>query len=110
MKYRTIDAIVQGAAHPSMPKTIGGNLDEVFATDCFIADSKEVGILTLKETANPKVLGILLPACCNYTDISCWEKYENIPAIELILEMLLNGKIDSGLVYTSYAKITLRCS
>ena len=103
MKSRTIDAIVQCAAHPSMPKTIGGNLDEVFATDCFIADSKELGILTRKEIANPKVLGILLPACRNYTDISRWDKYENIPAIPPILEMLLNGKIDSGLVYTSYA-------
>ena len=104
LKSGKIDAIVQCAVHPSTPETIGGNFNEVFVTDCFIADSQELGILTRKDIANPKSLGILLPSCRNYTDISPWEKHESIRTIPKILDALLEGKIDSGLVYTSYAK------
>lgn len=104
LKSGIIDAIVQCAVHPDTPETLGGNFNEIFVTDCFIADSQELGILTRNEVIDPKVLGILLPSCHNYTDISRWEKHENIHSIPVILDKLLEGKIDSGLVYTSYAK------
>jgi len=104
LKSGIIDAIVQCAVHPATPETLGGNFNEIFVTDCFIADSQELGILTRKDVTDPKVLGILLPSCRNYTDISRWEKHENIHTLPVILDMLLEGKIDSGLVYTSYAK------
>lgn len=52
------------------------------------------------------MLDILLPACRHYTntDITRWEKHKNISSIPQILKMLLKGKIDSGLIYTSNAK------
>ena len=41
-----VDLIVQCAVHPQTPETLGANLGAFYAADCFIADSRELGVLT----------------------------------------------------------------
>jgi hypothetical protein len=100
----TIDAIIQCAVHPETPQTLGAHFKTFYAADCFIADSRELGILTRKDLLEPKVLGILLPANANYADTSRWPELRNVPSLPLIGELLLSGEIDSGLTYTAYAE------
>ena len=95
---------MQCAVHPQTPQTLGRQFKQVFAVDCFIADSRELGILTRTDVEQPKRLGILLPANADYTDISRWPEVRNVESLPIIAQLLLAGEIDSGLTYTAYAK------
>ncbi|MGY8960526.1 MAG: hypothetical protein ACKVKG_13615 [Alphaproteobacteria bacterium] len=99
-----IDAIVQCAVHPETPQTLGAHFKTFYAADCFIADSRELGIVTRNDVLEPKELGILLPANANYVDTSRWSKLRNVPSLPLIGDLLVAGEIDSGLTYTAYAE------
>ena len=99
-----VDAILQCAVHPETPRTLGENFRRMFAVDCFIADSQELGIVSRREIAVPRTLGILLPANRHYTDISRWPEHRNVGSLATIGELLLTDEIDSGLTYTSFAE------
>lgn len=103
LKSEGVDAIVQCAVHPATPETLGANFRDFYAADCFIADSRELGVLTRKDVDEPKRLGLLLPANADYVDTSRWPELVNVPSLPLILDLLLKGEIDSGLTYTAFA-------
>ena len=98
-----IDIIVQCAVHPETPQILGRNFRRIFAVDCFIGDSQELGIVSRRDVAQPRSLGILLPANRDYTDISRWPEHRNVSSLPLIGDLLLAGELDSGLTYTAIA-------
>ena len=49
LRIGAVDVIIQCAVHPQTPETLGANFAEFYAADCFIADSRELGILTRKD-------------------------------------------------------------
>ncbi len=98
-----VDIIIQCAVHPATPETMGCDFHRVFASDCFIADSQELGVVTRRDVEDPKTLGILLPANESYVDTSQWASLKNLRSLPLILRELLDKKLDSGLTYTHYA-------
>jgi hypothetical protein len=103
LKRGDVDYILQCAVHPETPQTLGENFREIFAIDCFISDSQELAVLTRKDVTTPKTIGVLLPANEKYTDLSRWEQRIPYRSLPLIFEDLLAGRIDSGLVYRSFA-------
>jgi hypothetical protein len=103
LKAGTVDYIVQCAVHPATPQTLGANFRDMYAIDCFISDSKPLAILSRSDVAQPRSIGVLLPANADYTDLSRWERQVSVPSLPLILELLLAGDVDSGLVYLEYA-------
>jgi hypothetical protein len=104
LRVRRIDYIIQCAVHPDAPETLGSNFRDVFAVDCFISPSKDLAILTRKNVANPRSIGLVLPATENYADLSGWAEKRTGPSIPIIFENLLNGQYDSALVYLEYAE------
>jgi hypothetical protein len=99
----TYDFVVQCAVHPETPETMGSCFGEIFAVDCFISRSKELAVLTRKEIARPRTIGLLSPATESYLDATKWEAM--IPGVSLpvIFDNLLDGAYDSALVYLDYA-------
>ncbi|WP_423459643.1 hypothetical protein [Ottowia sp. VDI28] len=98
-----VDHVMQCAVHPETPQTLGENFRSVFAIDCFISDSQELAVLSRRGVEHPESIGVLLPANEKYTDLSKWAKIVPFGSLPLINDALLAGKIDSGLVYRSYA-------
>jgi hypothetical protein len=98
-----VDFIMQCAVHPATPETLGENFRDVFAIDCFISDSQELAVLTRVEVERPNSIGALLPANEKYTDLSKWTMVVSYPSLPYVFDALMNGEIDSGLVYKAYA-------
>jgi hypothetical protein len=103
MRRGKVDYIVQCAVHPDTPRTMGLNFRDIFACDTFISPSKDLAILTRVEVDRPHTLGLIYPATSSYVDVSRWSELEPIASIPYILDALLEGRIDSGLVYLEYA-------
>lgn len=104
LRQGEIDLILQCAVHPATAETMGAAFNEVFVSDCFIADSQELGVLTRREVDTPKSIGLLMPSTMDYTDLSRWKTHVNIPSLPLAFDKLMAGEIDSALIYTSYAE------
>lgn len=104
MRRGEVDLILQCAVHPDTAATMGAAFNEVFVSDCFIADSQELGVLTRRDVATPKSIGLLMPSTSDYTDLSKWETHVHIPSLPLAFDKLMAGEIDSALIYTSYAE------
>lgn len=104
MQEGQIDLILQCAVHPATAETMGAAFHEIFVSDCFIADSQELGVLTRQDVGTPKSIGLLMPSTSDYTDLSRWEEHVNVPSLPIIFDKLMAGEVDSGLIYTSYAK------
>lgn len=103
LKRGDVDFIMQCAVHPDTPQTLGENFRSVFAIDCFISDSQELAVVSRRDIAQPRSIGVLLPANEKYTDLSKWAKVVPYRSIPLISEALLAGQLDSGLVYKRFA-------
>jgi hypothetical protein len=103
LKAGEVDYILQCAVHPEMPQTLGENFRTVFAIDCFISPSQELAVLTRAEVEHPERIGLLMPANEKYTDLSRWKTKVPYPSLPLIVDGMLAGKVDSGLVYRSFA-------
>jgi hypothetical protein len=104
LKSREVDYLIQCAVHPDTPATLGGNFKDFFAVDAFISASKPLAIVTRRDVAVPKSIGVLLPANERYTDLSRWERKVSYPSLPIIFAKLLQGEFDSALVYEEYAK------
>ncbi|HRD78792.1 MAG TPA: hypothetical protein PK264_23120 [Hyphomicrobiaceae bacterium] len=101
---RRADFVVQCAVHPDTPRILGANYRRLFAIDSFISPSRELAILTRAEIVEPTSIGLVMPATEGYADLSQWKVRVPERAIPIILEKLLAGQIDSGLVYLDYAE------
>ena len=104
LKDGRVDYIIQCAVHPDTPNTLGHNFRSIYIVDTFISPSKDLAVLTRKEIANPKTIGAIIPATEAYADLSKWEKKVPVYSIPVIVEKMLAGELDSGLVYLEYAQ------
>ena len=104
LKDGRVDYIIQCAVHPDTPNTLGYNFRSIYIVDTFISPSKDLAVLTRKEIANPKTIGAIIPATEAYADLSKWEKKVPVYSIPVIVEKMLAGELDSGLVYLEYAQ------
>lgn len=104
LKAGAVDAVLQCAVHPATPATLGENFRSFHAVDCFIADSQPLAILTRKDVAEPRSIGLLSPSNDGYADLSRWEARRNVASLPHVFDLLLAGEIDSGLTYARYAE------
>ena len=104
LKDGKVDYIIQCAVHPDTPKTLGNNFRSMYVVDTFISPSKDLAVLTRKDIAQPKTIGAILPATEGYADLSRWETKVPVYSIPVIVEKMLEGELDSGLVYLEYAE------
>ncbi len=90
--------MVQVAVHPDCAAVVAkAHFDYgIHVVDCFISPSKELGILTRAEVAQPRTLA-LQPATSGYADLSAWPEHVPAASIMRVAEGLLDGAYDSGL-------------
>jgi hypothetical protein len=93
--------LIQCSAHPHVHKITEKHWTEVFVVDTFIYPTKPLAVLSRRDVARPRSLGIV-PATDGYVDLSQWE--EVIPQISkpLIAEALLRGDYDAGLTHLEH--------
>lgn len=99
-----VDYIIQCAVHPDTPRTLGNHFRSFYVVDTFISPSKDLAILTRSEVDHPASIAAILPATEGYADLSRWQSKHHEYSIPVILEKLLTGEYDSGLVYLEYAE------
>lgn len=99
----SVDYIIQCAVHPDTPRIMGENFKSMYVIDTFISPSKDLAILTRSEVETPQTIALLRPATESYADLSSWPVLVHDISIPIILEKMLAGQYDSGLVYLEYA-------
>lgn len=104
LKAGAVDYVLQCAVHPETPHTLGRNFRDIFAVDCFISDSKQLAIVTRRDVETPRSIGVLRPANEHYTDLGRWENIVSYASLPTIFAKLLEGEVDSALVYKEYAE------
>jgi hypothetical protein len=104
LKDGEVDYVVQCAVHPDTPNTLGNNFRRIYVVDTFISPSKDLAVLTRKDVDNPKTIGAILPATEGYADLSRWETKVPMYSIPVIVDKMLAGDLDSGLVYLEYVE------
>lgn len=103
LRAGTVDHIVQCAVHPETPRTLGKNFRDVFAIDSFVAPGKPLAILTRSDVETPRSIALVSPATDSYADLGRWERRCPEVSIPVIVEKLLSGAYDSGLVHLEAA-------
>lgn len=93
--------LVQCSAHPKVHEITERHWTEVFVVDTFIYPTKALAVLSRREVARPRSLGIV-PATMGYLDLDEWE--EVIPQISkpIIAAGLLRGEYDAGLTHLEH--------
>jgi hypothetical protein len=103
LQVGNVDFIVQCAVHPDTPRIMGENFRSLYVIDTFISPSKDLAILTRSEVKVPRTIALLRPATESYADLSLWPVLVSDISIPIILQKMLAGEYDSGLVYLEYA-------
>ena len=104
LKNGEVDYVIQCAVHPDTPNTLGNNFRLIYVVDTFISPSKDLAVLTRKDVKTPKSIGAILPATEGYADLTQWETKVPMYSIPVIVDKMLAGELDSGLVYLEYAE------
>jgi hypothetical protein len=99
----TIDHIVQVAVHPATAATTAKHFRDIFVIDAFVCPSHPMGVLTRRDVADPKTLG-LQPATREYVDTSRWTQLIPETSIATVAEGLLTGRFDSGITALEVAE------
>ncbi len=93
--------LVQCSAHPLVHEITEKHWTEVFVVDTFIYPTKPLVLLSRREIAEPRSLGIV-PATKGYVDLSQWEEVVDVPSKPIVGEGLLRGDYDSGLTHMEH--------
>jgi hypothetical protein len=93
--------LVQCSAHPLVHKITEKYWTEVFVVDTFIYPTKHLVLLSRKEVAEPRSIGIV-PATKGYVDLSRWEQVIDVASKPIVGEGLLRGDYDSGLTHMEH--------
>lgn len=93
------------AVHPDTPRVVGGSFRELFIVDTFVSPSLPLAVLTRREVARPRSIGVLHPSTTDYVDSERWEQVVRFTTGTLhdVGQALLRGEIESGLVYQRLA-------
>jgi len=93
--------LVQCSAHPLVHKITEKYWTEVFVVDTFIYPTKHLVLLSRKEVAEPRSIGIV-PATKGYVDLSPWDEVIDVVSKPIVGEGLLRGDYDSGLTHMEH--------
>jgi hypothetical protein len=93
--------LVQCSAHPLVHKITEKYWTEVFVVDTFIYPTKHLVLLSRREVAEPRSIGIV-PATKGYVDLSRWEEVVDVASKPIVGEGLLRGDYDSGLTHMEH--------
>lgn len=98
-----VDHIVMCAVHPDTTAMVGQHWRAAPIVDTFIAPGVPLAVLTRKDVAQPRSLG-LQPATLRYVDAGRWEHHIAEPTIVAVADGLLAGRYDSGIAALSVAE------
>jgi len=93
--------LVQCSAHPLVHKITEKYWSEVFVVDTFIYPTKALAVLSRRDVASPKSLG-LVPATAGYLDLDEWEEVVDVQSKPIVAEELLAGRYDAGLTHLEH--------
>jgi hypothetical protein len=96
--------LIQCSAHPKVHEITERYWAEVFVVDTFIYPTKALAILSRREIAKPKTLG-LVPATAGYIDRGDWEEIFDVQSKPIVAEELLRGAYDAGLTHLEHAAL-----
>ncbi len=99
------DYFILCSVHADAPAITGRHFRSLFIVDTFISPSKPLAVVTRKDVAQPRSLGLLTPTL-DYADTARWSEVIAEPdgSIVQIWQRLLAGEFDSALVYLEYAE------
>jgi hypothetical protein len=99
------DYLILCSVHADAPAITGRHFRSLFIVDTFISSSKPLAVVTRKDVARPRRLGLLAPTR-DYIDTAKWSDVIVEPdgSIVQIWERLLAKEFDSALVYLEYAE------
>lgn len=94
------------AIHPEASAVIGKYYNEAFIMDSFIATSHPLAIVTRRDCQPPQSIAVLHPSTTDYADLSRWSEKKLCTSKSLlaIANDLINGVVDSGLIYREVAE------
>lgn len=95
--------LVQCSAHPKVHEITEKYWTEVFVVDTFIYPTKHLVLLSRKDVARPRSLGIV-PATKGYVDLSQWDEIVDVASKPIVAEGLLRGDYDSGLTHMEHVE------
>lgn len=93
--------LVQCSAHPQVHEVTEKHCDEVWVVDTFIYPTKHLVLLSRRDVALPRSLGIV-PATKGYVDLEQWEDVIDVASKPLVAKGLLHGHYDSGLTHMEH--------
>ena len=93
--------LIQCSAHPKVHEVTERYWREVFVVDTFIYPTKHLVVLSRREVAQPRSIGIV-PATKGYVDLSDWEEVVDVVSKPVVGEELLAGRYDSGLTHIEH--------
>ncbi len=95
--------LIQCSAHPLVHKVTERYWDEIFVVDTFVYPTKALAVLSRREVARPKSLG-LVPATAGYIDETRWEEIVDVVSKPIVARELLEGRYEAGLTHLEYAE------
>jgi hypothetical protein len=95
--------LVQCSAHPKVHEITEKYWTEVFVIDTFIYPTKHLVLLSRRDVAKPRSIGIV-PATKGYVDLSQWEEVIDVVSKPVVGEGLLRGEYDSGLTHMEHVE------
>jgi hypothetical protein len=101
VRGRSDTFLVQCSAHPRVHEVTERYWREVFVVDTFIYPTKHLVVLSRREVAEPRSLGIV-PATKGYVDLSLWDEVIDVVSKPVVGEELLSGRYDAGLTHIEH--------
>ncbi len=93
--------LVQCSAHPLVHQITERYWKEIFVVDTFLYPTKALAVLSRREVARPRSLG-LVPATAGYIDRGDWEEIVDVRSKPIVAEELLAGRYDAGLTHLEH--------
>ncbi|MBT6276675.1 MAG: hypothetical protein HOI95_21375 [Chromatiales bacterium] len=98
----SVQYLIQVAVHPSVTDSVARYRGRAHIIDTFISPSQPMAVLTRKDVAATRSLGLQL-ATREYVDTSAWDTLVPEPSTVAVAEGLVSGKYDSGITLRKYA-------
>jgi hypothetical protein len=95
--------LVQCSAHPLVHKVTERYWKEVFVVDTFVYPTKALAVLSRRDVARPRRLG-LVPATAGYIDEAEWDEIVDVVSKPIVVRELLEGRFEAGLTHLEYAE------
>jgi hypothetical protein len=93
--------LIQCSAHPKVHEVTEHYWNEIFVVDTFIYPTKALAVLSRRDVARPRSLG-LVPATAGYIDPRDWEEIVDVQSKPIVAEELLAGRYDAGLTHLEH--------